>query len=256
MVFCAAPLNDPALNTDYYGYSLVDAVESMAPKTVNPKKFNLGLSLSGVTFTLKDKKKTATGSPAIGPGRKGCQEKGAMSYFESIKLANNLKSDAKDRAPDIFNRVVTQAPKMDELSKCMYMVVDYDQWVGFDTPETFAYKVEYLKDYGFGGVSIWSMDSDTSNHELTNSIHDSLHKGFMQQVIKDEKKDNSTVSKKVEAKAPVDDAKSQTNSTAPVKAIKGDDSSKAKQASSSSRFIHGDFFLLALAIVVVAIFIV
>ncbi|KAG0197121.1 hypothetical protein BGX28_009363 [Mortierella sp. GBA30] len=185
MVFCAAPLNDPAKNTEYYGYSLVDAVNSMAPKTVNPKKFNLGLSLSGVTFTLKDKKKTTPGSPAIGPGPEGCQERGAMSYFEAKKLANNLMiSDAKDRAVDIFHREVTQAPRMDEISKCMYMVVDGNQWVGYDTPETFAYKVDYLRNYGFGGVSIWSMDSDTANHELTNSIHSSLTKGFIQDASK------------------------------------------------------------------------
>ncbi|KAI1320533.1 hypothetical protein EDD11_000495 [Mortierella claussenii] len=181
MVFCAAPLNDPALKTEFYGYSLVDAIHSMAPRTVNPQKFNLGLSLSGVTFTLQDKRKTLPGSPANGPGRDGCQERGAMAYFEAKKLMNNYAiADVKQRASDFLNRQVTQAPKMDDLSKCMYMVVDQDQWVGFDTPETFAYKVEYLKDYGFGGVSLWSMDSDTANHELTSSIHTSLNKNFHQ----------------------------------------------------------------------------
>ncbi|KAG9323349.1 hypothetical protein KVV02_000931, partial [Mortierella alpina] len=186
-VFCAAPLADPAKNTPYYGYSLIDAITSMAPKTVNPKKFNLGLSLSGVTFTLQDSHKTTPGSPAIGPGPKGCQEKGAMAYFESRKLANNLKiTDFKQRATDIFHREVTTAPRMDEISKCMYMVVNGNQWVGFDTPETFAYKVDYLKNYGFGGVSIWSMDSDTANHELTNSIHSSLTKGFIQDASNDD----------------------------------------------------------------------
>ncbi|KAG0202867.1 hypothetical protein BGX28_004743 [Mortierella sp. GBA30] len=181
MVFCAAPLYDSASNTKYHGYSVDDAAKSMAPKNVNPRKFNMGLSLSGVTFTLKDKQMTSPGSPAKGPGKEGCQEKGAMSYFEVKKLANNLNiADAKGRAADVFNREVTQAPRMDSVGKCMYMVVDEDQWVGFDTPETFDLKVEYLKKAGFGGVSIWSMDSDSENHELTTSIHKSLTKDFIQ----------------------------------------------------------------------------
>lgn len=193
MVFCAAPLNDPALQTEYNGYSLVDAVTSMAPKTVNPRKFNLGLSLSGVSFTLKDQSKTTPGSPAMGPGKAGCQERGAMSYFEAQKLVNHLEAaNVTGHQEDMLHRHVTQAPRMDETSKCMYMVVDHDQWIGFDTPETFAFKVDYLKDYGFGGVSIWSMDSDTSNHELTASIHSSMLKGFVPD--KDFKIKNSTTS--------------------------------------------------------------
>ncbi|KAF9337728.1 hypothetical protein BG006_003087 [Podila minutissima] len=181
MVFCAAPLNDPAKDTKYHGYSVIDASTSMAPKSVNPKKFNLGLSLSGVTFTLKDKKQTKPGSPAIGPGKQGCQEKGAMAYFETRKLANNMAiADVKKRAFDHFHRVVTQEPKMDNIGKCMYMVVNNDLWVGYDTPETYALKIDFLKKYGFGGVSIWSMDSDSANHELTNAIHKSLTKDFIQ----------------------------------------------------------------------------
>ncbi|KAG0004951.1 hypothetical protein BGZ79_007498 [Entomortierella chlamydospora] len=43
------------------------------------RKFNLSLSFSGVTFTLEDPKRTAPGSPTIGLGKEGCQEKGAMT---------------------------------------------------------------------------------------------------------------------------------------------------------------------------------
>lgn len=180
MVFCAAPLFDTAKNTKYHGYSVDDAVQSMAPKSVSPKKFNLGLSLSGVTFTLKDPKKTSPGAPAIGPGKEGCQEKGAMAYFEAKKLSNNLQIADADSRQDHFNREITQEPVMDPIGKCMYMVVNNNQWVGFDTPETFALKIEYLKKLGFGGVSIWSMDSDSANHELTTSIHKSLTSNFVE----------------------------------------------------------------------------
>ncbi|KAG0347337.1 hypothetical protein BG004_007927 [Podila humilis] len=181
MVYCAAPLFDTASHTKYNGYSVADAAKSMAPRNVNPKKFNLGLSLSGVTFTLKDKKQTKPGSPAIGPGKQGCQEKGAMAYFETRKLANNLAiADVKSRASDHFHREVTQEPRMDNIGKCLYMVVDDDQWIGYDSPETFALKIEFLRKFGFGGVSIWSMDSDSANHELTHAIHKSLTQGFVQ----------------------------------------------------------------------------
>ncbi|KAF9350639.1 hypothetical protein BGX26_011224 [Mortierella sp. AD094] len=178
MVFCAAPLYDTAAKTKYNGYSVGDAVKSMAPTSVSPKQFNLGLSLSGVTFTLKDKSKTTPGSPAVGPGKEGCQEKGAMAYFEAKKLNNNFQvASAKARTLDHFDREVTQEPRMDEVGKCMYMT---SEWVGYDTAETFKLKIDYLKKVGFGGVSIWSMDSDSANHELTTSIHESLTQDFIQ----------------------------------------------------------------------------
>ncbi|KAF9120622.1 hypothetical protein BG015_006033, partial [Linnemannia schmuckeri] len=173
-VFCAAPLHDPASETEYNGYSLIQAVESMAPSTVSPQKFNLGLSLSGVTFTLKDTSLTSPGAPARGPGKSGCQEKGAMSYFEAVKLVDLF---GEKTGEDNFSRRVTQAPRLDERSQCIYMVVDKDQWVGFDTPETFAYKVDYFRKFGFGGVSIWSMDSDTADHRLTRSIAKAINGG-------------------------------------------------------------------------------
>ncbi|KAF8940400.1 hypothetical protein BGZ47_007766 [Haplosporangium gracile] len=173
-VFCAAPLHDPASETEYNGYSLIQSVESMAPSTVSPQKFNLGLSLSGVTFTLKDTSLTSPGAPARGPGNNGCQEKGAMSYFEAAKLMDLFGEKA---GVDNLGRGITQAPRLDEESQCMYMVVDQDQWVGFDTPETFAYKVDYFRKFGFGGVSIWSMDSDTADHRLTRSISKTINGG-------------------------------------------------------------------------------
>ncbi|KAF9906260.1 hypothetical protein EC991_000823 [Linnemannia zychae] len=173
-VFCAAPLNDPASGTEYSGYSLAQAIQSMAPKSVDPEKFNLGLSLSGVTFTLKDKSKTLPGSPANGPGQKGCQEKGAMSFFEVDNLMNLSNSESSSK-PDAFNRRITQAPTLDDKSQCVYMVLDHDQWVGFDTPETFSNKIDFSRKYGFGGVSIWSMDSDTSDHRLTKSIYKAIN---------------------------------------------------------------------------------
>lgn len=241
MVFCAAPLNDPALKTEYNGYCLVDAVNSMAPKTVSPRKFNLGLSLSGVSFTLKDQTKTGPGAPAMGPGKAGCQERGAMAYFEAKKLVDHLQTaDVKGGSQDMLNRQVTQAPRMDETSKCMYMVVDNDQWIGFDTPETFAYKVEYLKDYGFGGVSIWSMDSDTSNHELTASIHNSLIKGF---VPDSEFKKNATKS------TPAVPAKSSDPKGA-ERAAKGNNK---KLANDGERLAQLSATLLALVVVTVAL---
>ncbi|KAG0005135.1 hypothetical protein BGZ65_011917 [Modicella reniformis] len=66
------------------------------------------------------------------------------------------------------------------IGKCMFMVVNHDQWVGYDPPEIFALKIEYLKKLGLGRVSIWSMDSDTANHELTTSIHKNLTSNFIE----------------------------------------------------------------------------
>ncbi|KAK3811822.1 MAG: glycoside hydrolase superfamily [Benniella sp.] len=239
MVFCAAPLSDSALGTEYNGYSLVDAVHSMAPKAVNPRKINLGLSLSGVSFTLSDQTKTTSGSPASGPGKAGCQERGATAYFEAKKLVNHL--DAAE-TKDMLQRQVIQPPRMDETSKCMYMVVDHDQWIGLDTPETFAYKVDYLKDYGFGGVSIWSMDSDTSNHELTAAIHNSLVKGF---VPDSEFKSKNTITKPTPTAANVPSKSSDPK--AAERAAKGGD--KKKLTNNGSKLVQMTGSLVTLVVV-------
>ncbi|KAF8940452.1 hypothetical protein BGZ58_006446 [Dissophora ornata] len=281
VVFCAAPLNDPANATEYNGYSLVDAINSMAPKTVDTRKFNLGLSLSGVTFTLQDKQKTSPGSPAAGPGREGCQEKGAMAYFEARKLvqkvgvqgvtkdgksmsvqsvhiqggdgkrgrigggdgmSHHIMAGEKGKQRNVPERNgITQMPQMDGISKCMYMVVDEDQWVGFDTPETFAYKVDYLKSYGFGGVSIWSMDSDTNGHELTNSIHSSLTKDFIQDPTSNKNLiPTSSTSSSLAA------ATQQT--TQQTKAPKADNTNENKKSDSGAKLIQGFAPLLLLII--------
>jgi len=249
MVFCAAPLYDTAAHTKYNGYSVDDASKSMAPRSVNPKKFNLGLSLSGVTFTLKDKKKTTPGSPAGGPGKQGCQEKGAMAYFEARKLANNLHiSDVKSRAFDQFHRTVTQEPKMDNVGKCMYMVVDGDQWIGYDTPETFALKIDYLKNYGFGGVSIWSMDSDSANHELTTSIHKSLTKDFIQESSV-KKSDGSTEEDSNTPSEGSDEPEAEAISSEGSKKTSGGNSRSAKEVASSAAKMMA---ILALTIALLA----
>ncbi|KAG0010459.1 hypothetical protein BGZ80_001471 [Entomortierella chlamydospora] len=45
---------------------------------------------------------------AIGPDKQGCQEKGAMAYFETKELNNNFQiASAKTRAPDHFDRKIT-----------------------------------------------------------------------------------------------------------------------------------------------------
>lgn len=47
----------------------------------------------------------------------------------------------------------------DEEMKVPY-AVQGDQWVGFDDEKSIRHKMKWLKDSGFGGAMVWSLDQD------------------------------------------------------------------------------------------------
>lgn len=47
----------------------------------------------------------------------------------------------------------------DEEMKVPYLVHD-DQWVGFDDERSIRHKMNWIKDSGFGGAMVWTVDMD------------------------------------------------------------------------------------------------
>uniref|UniRef100_A0A6G1SIN4 Putative chitinase 3 n=1 Tax=Aceria tosichella TaxID=561515 RepID=A0A6G1SIN4_9ACAR len=104
----------------------------------------IGLPTYGRTFTLANPNLTDIDAPASRGGRPGqyTKESGFLSFFEVCEL---LKS---------------QATLVWDNEQMIPYAYKGDQWVGFDDPRSFKMKVQWLKQNGYSGIMIWSVDMD------------------------------------------------------------------------------------------------
>ncbi|XP_017755457.1 PREDICTED: probable chitinase 3 [Eufriesea mexicana] len=122
-------------------YSAREWVKQGAPK----EKLMIGMPTYGRSFTLVDKEKFDIGAPASGGGTAGnfTNESGFLSYYEICSFLNEenttLVWDSEQQVPFAYRD---------------------DQWVGFDDERSLINKMQWLKDEGFGGIMIWSVDMD------------------------------------------------------------------------------------------------
>ncbi|RWS12690.1 hypothetical protein B4U79_14591 [Dinothrombium tinctorium] len=108
------------------------------------EKIVVGLPTYGRTFTLANPNLTDIGAPCIKGGLPGqfTRESGFLSFFEIcdfLKLGATLVWDNEQMVPYAYKE---------------------DQWVGFDDPRSFKIKVQWLKQAGYSGIMIWSVDMD------------------------------------------------------------------------------------------------
>ncbi|CAF1366875.1 unnamed protein product [Rotaria magnacalcarata] len=120
------------------------------------EKLNIGLSAYGRAFTLlrepdvkirksKEKKKSPIGLKAgAAEAGKYTREAGVLSYYEICELIEQNPS----------NRVLWHR----EMS-VPYVSSD-TLWIGYDNVQSVKLKMKFLKDQGYGGVIIWSLDLD------------------------------------------------------------------------------------------------
>ncbi|XP_074098334.1 chitinase 7 [Cotesia typhae] len=122
-------------------YSAREWVKQGAPK----EKLMIGMPTYGRSFTLVDKDKFDIGAPASGGGVPGnfTNESGFLSYYEVCSFLNEdnttLVWDSEQQVPFAYRD---------------------DQWVGFDDERSLINKMNWLKEEGFGGIMIWSVDMD------------------------------------------------------------------------------------------------
>lgn len=140
-----APLYAPSTDSEWRKQLSVDHAANLWVKLGAPKeKLIIGMPTYGRSFTLADTDRHGPNSPASGGGKEGVytKEGGFLAYYEICEMLNN-------GAVYVW----------DEEMKVPYMV-DGDQWVGFDDEKAIRNKMRYIKDNGFGGAMVWTVDMD------------------------------------------------------------------------------------------------
>jgi hypothetical protein len=60
----------------------------------------------------------------------------------------------------------------DEDAAVNYLTYDDDQWISFDTNETFRQKIDFANSHCLGGVMIWAIDQDTYDWQALSALLD------------------------------------------------------------------------------------
>ncbi|XP_056293638.1 chitotriosidase-1-like isoform X1 [Pseudoliparis swirei] len=128
-------------NTDF-------AMKYWRDKGTPVEKLMLGFAAYGRTFRLTSSN-TGVGAPASGAASAGpfTREAGFWSYYE---ICTFLKGTTIQWIDD---QKVPFASKNNE-------------WVGFDTRESYDIKVQYMKDMKYGGAFVWALDLDDFKGEF------------------------------------------------------------------------------------------
>ncbi|KAL7864692.1 hypothetical protein AOLI_G00161120 [Acnodon oligacanthus] len=124
------------LNTDY-------AMKYWRDQGASAEKLRMGFATYGRTFRLTSTA-NGVGAPANGAASAGTyttREAGLWSYYEICTFLQGTSIQW------IEDQKVPYATKGNE-------------WVGFDTQESYETKVRYLKDNNFGGAFVWALDLD------------------------------------------------------------------------------------------------
>jgi len=122
-------------------FSAKEWVRQGAPK----EKLIIGMPVYGRTFTLVTPELFDIGAPATGGGDPGryTGEAGFLSYYEICDFLHKdnttLVWDNEQQVPFAYRDT---------------------QWVGFDDERSLKTKIGWLKNEGFGGIMVWSVDLD------------------------------------------------------------------------------------------------
>ncbi|KAF7286452.1 chitinase 7 [Rhynchophorus ferrugineus] len=140
-----APLHSPSSDSQYQKQLNVEHAANLWVKLGAPKeKMIIGMPTYGRSFTLSNTAKYTVHSPSNAGGKEGkyTKESGFLAYYEICEMLRNGA---------VYH--------WDDQMKVPYLV-DGDQWVGFDDEKSIRYKMKWLKESGFGGAMVWTIDMD------------------------------------------------------------------------------------------------
>lgn len=141
-----APLYSHSTDSEWRRQLSVDNAAKLWVKLGAPKdKLVIGMPTYGRTFTLSNTSKFRVNSPATGGGKEGVytKESGFLAYYEICEMLNS------GSATYIW----------DDEMKVPY-AIQGDQWVGFDDEKSIRHKMRWIKDGGYAGAMVWTVDMD------------------------------------------------------------------------------------------------
>ncbi|KAM9320181.1 acidic mammalian chitinase-like [Gastrophryne carolinensis] len=135
---------------DYQYFNCEYAMNYWKQKGAPAEKLLLGFPTYGRSFTLAGTN-TNVGASIAGAGSPGpfTEEAGYWAYFEICGFLSGATVVWMD------DQKVPYAHKG-------------NQWVGYDTTESYKYKVEFVKQGGFGGGMVWAIDLDDYSGKFCN----------------------------------------------------------------------------------------
>ncbi|XP_056639626.1 probable chitinase 10 isoform X1 [Diorhabda sublineata] len=140
-----APLYSPSSDSQYQKQLNVEHAANLWVKLGAPKeKMVIGMPTYGRSFTLSDVTRHGVHAPSSAGGKEGTytKEGGFLAYYEICEMLLNGATYYWD----------------DEM-KVPYLVHG-DQWVGFDDEKSIRNKMKWIKENGFAGAMVWTVDMD------------------------------------------------------------------------------------------------
>jgi chitinase len=149
-----APLYAPSSDSEWRKQLSVEFAAKMWTRLGTPKeKLVIGMPTYGRSFSLTDPSRIAVNSAAKGGGTAGeyTREAGFLSYYEICEML-------LQGAEYIW----------DDEMKVPYLVKG-DQWVGFDDERAIRNKMSWVKENGYAGAMVWTVDMDDFNGTVCGS---------------------------------------------------------------------------------------
>merc|ERR1712038_1123070 len=149
-----APLYAPSSDSEWRKQLSVEFAAKMWTRLGTPKeKLVIGMPTYGRSFTLSNPSQYVVNSPSKGGGTAGeyTREAGFLSYYEVCDMLLNGSNYIWDNE-----------------MKVPYLVKG-NQWVGFDDERSIRNKMDWVKDNGYAGAMVWTVDMDDFNGTVCGS---------------------------------------------------------------------------------------
>ncbi|KRY16217.1 putative chitinase 3 [Trichinella patagoniensis] len=139
--------------TEYF--TQADAAHHYYKRGMPKEKIVIGLPTYGRGWTLQNASNIKIGAPAVGASvaTKYVREPGVCSYYEACEMMQ----DGGIRY-------------WDEETASPYLIKG-NQWISFDDQESFRKKAKWIKQEGYGGAFVWTLDFDDFNGQFCPQNH-------------------------------------------------------------------------------------
>ncbi|KAE9556700.1 hypothetical protein FO519_000106 [Halicephalobus sp. NKZ332] len=144
-----SPLYSPPGDTT--NWNTAYALNYWAQKGFPKNKLLVGIAAYGRGWTLSDPNNNGIGAPGqSAPALQYTQTEGFGAYYEICKLGGTRYWDDNQKVP---------------------YIVSGNLWYGYDDVQSVGVKMQWVKDNGFGGAFVWTLDFDDFNGICSGGDH-------------------------------------------------------------------------------------